>query len=66
MAEAWQLAKKNIDKAQEVQKRKYDAKRAAVDLKVGERVMVYVYARSEQETDPPLPWTISCFSSHTY
>ncbi len=35
MAEAWKLAKDNIEKAQDVQKRKYDAKRAEVDLKVG-------------------------------
>lgn len=48
MAEdTWQLAKENIDKAQGVQKRKYDAKRVEVDLKVGERVMVFMPSETQ-------------------
>ncbi len=47
MAEAWKLAKDNIDKAQDAQKRKYDAKRAEVDLKVGERVMVFMPSETQ-------------------
>ena len=42
LAESWRLARENIGKAQEVQKRKYDSGRAEVDLKIGERVMVYM------------------------
>ena len=42
MAEAWKLAGDNIARAQETQKKKYDSGRPEVDLKVGERVMVYM------------------------
>ena len=42
MAECWKLARDNITKAQATQKKKYDSKRSVVDLKVGERVMVYM------------------------
>lgn len=41
LAEAWGLATGNIGNAQNVQKRKYDSGRPEIDLKVGERVMVY-------------------------
>ena len=42
MAEAWKLAGDNIARAQQAQKKKYDSGRPEVDLKVGERVMVYM------------------------
>ena len=42
LGESWRLAREHIEKAQDSQKRHYDAGRAEVDLKVGERVMVYM------------------------
>ena len=44
LAESWRLARENIGKAQEV---KYDSERAEVDLKIGERVMVYMPIKTQ-------------------
>lgn len=42
MATAWKLAGENIKGAQVHQKKSYDKKSREVDLKVGERVMVFM------------------------
>ena len=47
VAEAWKLAGDNIERAQETQKKKYDSGRPEIDLKVGERVMVYMLSDTQ-------------------
>lgn len=41
MSDAWSFARDNIQKAQRKQKQQYDRKSKLLDLKVGDRVMVY-------------------------
>lgn len=43
----WRLAREHIEKAQVFQKWHYDAGRTEVDLKVGERVMVYMPSEAQ-------------------
>ena len=42
LADAWKLASEHIKEAQEKQKCQYDKRSKEVDLKVGDRVMVYM------------------------
>ena len=49
MASAWKLAGENIKGAQVKQKKFYDRKTREVDLKVGERVMVFMPSECKGE-----------------
>ena len=41
LTDAWKLAGKHIKEAQQRQKRQYDKRSKELDLKIGDRVMVY-------------------------
>jgi len=45
LSQAWDLARANIERAQKRQKLQYDKKASAVNLQVGNRVMVYMPAK---------------------
>ena len=42
LSQAWKLARENIEQAQKQQKKQYDHKACEIDLRIGDRVMVYM------------------------
>ena len=69
LSEAWELARENILVAQERQKTQYNKKSHTIDLKVGDRIMVFMPGElhgKDRQNYPSVLQSLPNSHSHSY